>query len=254
MYNVLLYVLIFLLAAVLAAAIVYIVKLKRENLNLRKELSCSLSVSDAATDAFTYLAIGNSITLHGEASYWWNECGMAASVPEKDYVHLVSTGLQTKVGKVNTVVHQFFVWEAQAHDRSETLCLLDAKLNNHVDLITVQLGENVQEFSTFERDLTELLEYLRRKAPHARIIMLGDFWDTKRNGMRKRAAEASGSEFADISQIIGDTQYQCGMGSTVYGNDGNVHTVDHSGVAMHPGDKGMRFIADTVLRQWQSAS
>ena len=235
MFNVLLYVMIFLLAAVLAAAIVYIVKLKRENLNLRKELSCSLSVSDAAADAFTYLAIGNSITLHGEASYWWNECGMAASVPEKDYVHLVSTGLQTKVGKVNTVVHQFFVWEAQAHDRSETLCLLDAKLNNHVDLITVQLGENVQEFSTFERDLTELLEYFMRKDDTPKIVVRGVFWPNEwKDSMMREAAEACGAAFVKADFADDETMKAIGL-------------FEHQGVQYHPGDKGMEAIAQRIL-------
>lgn len=35
------------------------------------------------------LVLGNSITLHGECSYWWGEWGMAASSRDKDFVHLV---------------------------------------------------------------------------------------------------------------------------------------------------------------------
>ena len=39
------------------------------------------------SENYNYLAIGNSITLHGINDYWWNECGMAASTLENDYVH-----------------------------------------------------------------------------------------------------------------------------------------------------------------------
>ena len=37
----------------------------------------------------------------------------------------------------------------------------------------------------------------------------------------------------------------------VYGNDGQEHTVDHRGVANHPGDKGMQAIADRIIEALQ---
>lgn len=42
---------------------------------------------------YDYLAIGNSITLHSECDFWWNECGMAATNKDNDYVHIVSKEL-----------------------------------------------------------------------------------------------------------------------------------------------------------------
>jgi hypothetical protein len=46
------------------------------------------------------LILGNSITLHGpwEAGGWKHPCGMAAGVPEKDYVHLLVAGLDARTG------------------------------------------------------------------------------------------------------------------------------------------------------------
>ena len=42
---------------------------------------------------YNYLAIENSITVHRINDYWWNECGMATSTFENDYVHQISTML-----------------------------------------------------------------------------------------------------------------------------------------------------------------
>lgn len=47
------------------------------------------------------LFIGNSITLHGKASYWPGEWGMAASTREKDYVHLLMKNCRKAGGRQN---------------------------------------------------------------------------------------------------------------------------------------------------------
>ena len=42
-----------------------------------------------------YFAIGNSITSHPIADYWWNDgVGMVASCEENDYVHQISKWLE----------------------------------------------------------------------------------------------------------------------------------------------------------------
>ena len=38
-------------------------------------------------------------------------------------------------------------------------------------------------------------------------------------------------------------------GSRVYDAEGKPHTIGHKGVAKHPGDEGMAFIAGTVLEK-----
>ena len=37
------------------------------------------------------------------------------------------------------------------------------------------------------------------------------------------------------------------MDTIVYDSEGREHIVKHDGVAVHPGDKGMKYIADSVI-------
>ncbi|WP_090477677.1 hypothetical protein [Pseudobutyrivibrio sp. JW11] len=41
----------------------------------------------------------------------------------------------------------------------------------------------------------------------------------------------------------------CGVGATVYDDDGKAHVVEHDGVAKHPGDSGRKEIADRIIEK-----
>ena len=223
----------------------------QEELDALKNAINSLNTkTDAAipTADFNYLAIGNSITLHGTCDYWWNEIGMAASSQDKDYVHLVTAALDAKYGEVEANAYNFFTWEVQAADRAETLTLLDPYLYEQLNLVTIQLSENVQDLTTYEKDYEELISYVQSKAPKAQIIVVGDFWDAgDKTILKKVAANATGATFVSLNDIIGDPEYQSAMGAIVYDPEGGEHVVDHEGVAGHPGDKGMEYIAQGIL-------
>jgi hypothetical protein len=67
--------------------------------------SASAHAGDVSTGATNSVArkilfLGNSITLHGPYVAWSRVggCGMAASVPEKDYVHLLASAIATPTG------------------------------------------------------------------------------------------------------------------------------------------------------------
>ena len=205
------------------------------------------TVQTAKEKPFRYLALGNSITLHGKCDYWWNLIGMSASVEENDYYHLITKGLTEKYGSVESKAHNYYLWEIQAHDRAETFDTLTPYLSADLDLITIQLSENVRDLTTFHADYLELIAYLKKSCPNAKIILIDDFWSDEKAALKKAVADELTIPFADLSAARGNTLYHCGMGTTVYGDDGAPHTVDHQGVANHPGDKGMRFIADAVL-------
>lgn len=195
-----------------------------------------------------YLAIGNSITLHGICDYWWSLCGMAASEISKDYFHVVTDELRKHNENVNSYAYNFYMWEIMTHDRAEAITLIDSYLNKHINIITIQLGENVSDLSTFESDYEYLLRHIKHKCPNAQIITVTDFWNKgERDNMKIRASEKCGVHIADISAIKDNPDYMCGLDTKVTGDDGEFHLVKHAGLARHPGDKGMKYIADRII-------
>ena len=89
---------------------------------------------------------------------------------------------------------------------------------------------------------------MQKGAPDAQILVIGDFWDKEqKDEMKQKACEETGVEFISLDEIKGLEEYQCGMDTTVYDSDGGPHTVEHSGVADHPGDLGMKWIADRII-------
>lgn len=198
-----------------------------------------------AEEGYNYLAIGNSITKHGICEYWWDEIGMAASSKRNDYVHLVAEGLGMDV---NVYALNFYIWEIQAADRAETLTILDSYLSKNLNLVTVQLGENVTDRNTLEQDYEELIRYIQNRCPNVQVMIIGGFWeDPETDSMKKAVAACCGIDFVDISPAWSHAGYEVGLGAAVYDVDGREHIVEHEGVAMHPGDEGMRFIAERIL-------
>lgn len=203
-------------------------------------------------DTYNYLAIGNSITVHSITSYWWNECGMAASCPEKDFVHLVVKYLEKEEGDVFYHTVSFKPWEISVNDRAETYSLINPCLDEKLDLITIQLGENVEvDDETFATDLEELIGHIQAKAPNAKIIVLDDFWDSgEKIDAKKEVCESMNVEFASLEEIKGNQDFEVGHSAklyTVYDKDGKSHVVEHLGVKNHPNDKGMKYIAEQII-------
>ena len=217
--------------------------------NLKSRLESTEIVSWEESE-YNYLAIGNSITIHDIDSYWWDERGMASSCAEKDYVHRVKSYLEYNYNeKVNMYAMNFATWETLWTDRAETLALLDSYLDPNIDLVTVQLGENTQNLETFESDYEELLSYIRQKAPNAEIIVVGDFWAYEnRDELKKQAATECGIKYVSLDGIKNNSIYYAGIGTEVEDSEGNKHSIEHSGVANHPGDLGMEEIAKRIIK------
>jgi len=191
------------------------------------------------------LFLGNSITLHPPAlAIGWNgNWGMAASTADKDYVHLVLKAVSETAGKVpESAVTNIASFERRC-DTYDTDDELKRELAFKPNIVIVAIGENVpalashQAKQTFKASLTRLLRKLKQNSSPI-IIVRSCFWqDQAKDRILEQACSEVGGVFVDSSALGRD--------------EGNIarseRKFSHDGVAGHPGDKGMRAIADKIL-------
>ena len=150
-----------------------------------------------------------------------------------------------QLGKVR---NNFASWEITSKDRGEFLSLLDKYLDPRIDLITIQLGENANDLSTWKNDWIDLINYIKTKNEKAKIVVIGDFWSfPKRDEGKIEAAKQCGAIFIDLSDIKDNKSYQSCMNCSVLDDEGKEHPITHCGVAAHPGDLGMKEIAMRII-------
>ena len=186
--------------------------------------------------------IGNSITLHGKAPQigWTNEWGMAASAAEKDYVHLVTKGIERRAGrKAAVMVKNLYAFECdyRGYDFSD----IDDLVAFNPDYLVVAIGENVRDLTTEDDRLAyrvafkKLLSRFVHDGRRPNAVVRGVFWaNPAKDGQMSSAA-------ADMSMAFVRTDF-CNT-ETMAGTN----RFAHAGVAAHPGDVGMRRIADVIL-------
>ncbi len=212
------------------------------------------------TDAYRYVAFGNSVTC-GEITenLWWGNWGMAASSMEKDYVHILSAEIEQRLScPVETEVYSLKPWEL-AQDRSSLLEDISDSLDETTDLVTIQSGENITQFQeTLQIDYYDLVSFIKEKAPNAQILMLGELlWPNPEIETAKQTAcQACEVAFIEMTQYLTDYEanYKSSIGDEVIGEDGETHKITDEEVAAHPNDEGMVCIAGQILPYIQTGS
>jgi hypothetical protein len=190
--------------------------------------------------------LGNSITLHGPAEtvQWAGNWGMAASEQDKDYVHLMVNALAKLRGKKPA----FLVANIADFERGHATYDVEANFKKFFDfkpdVVVVAIGENVPVLSSKQLQTNyqmAFLKFLKAIKANGRpaIFVRSCFWadPTKDEIMRRCCAEVGGV-FVDVSSLGRD-------GSNSARDE---RTFPHPGVAGHPGDKGMKALADALLR------
>lgn len=215
-----------------------------------------------ALKAQRVLFLGNSITLHGphEPYGWRHNCGMAASVPEKDYVHVLAAALTARTGCAlrlsptagpagpdgvappATIVNIADIFER--HYAPFDSARLQAQLAWKPDLVIVQCGENVvrETFdpAAFKTGFQALLAALQAAGnPQVFVTgqVLGDGGPLDQIKREVCAEDPAHRSYVDLSSFHGDAT--------------NLASAEpyYSGIIVgHPGDKGMALIAALLLK------
>lgn len=218
-------------------------ELSQNNVSAEGQLKVSQFVRLEQGDAkgIRILFVGNSITLHGARPEigWFFDWGMAASDREKDYVHLVKQEILRLHPDAAFCICQGAEWEFHYQNGGERHALYEAARDFGADVIVMRLIENVPwrtfDGEAFDREYDALINYLN---PHgtAKLVLTTSFW--KHPGDENILAYAKKKGYPCIA--LGDL-----------GEDDRMKAIglfEHSGVSKHPGDLGMKAIADRISK------
>jgi hypothetical protein len=191
------------------------------------------------------LYLGNSITLHDPAPAigWTGNWGMAASAKEKDYVHLLTAEIAKATGVKPEIKVRNIVDFERGYGSFNIEKDLKDELHFHADLVIVAIGENVAELANeearekFAVAFAKLLSALKQHGQPT-IFVRSSFWPHEvKDGILRKASTDAGVTFVDIAKLVRDKSNAAS----------SERKIEHAGVAGHPGDKGMKAIADEIF-------
>lgn len=184
------------------------------------------------------LIVGNSITYHApkESIDWINSCGMAASCAENDYVHILVRKITSQT-PADIMVVQLSGMEVAISNGS--FCVKDYGQEREFapDILIFKLGENIKldvNKDYLKRCLSDFVGYVCKKG--CAVVYSTCFWPHR--VFDETVTELSRFEDAylvSLSDLDADPE------NKAYGK------FTHAGVAAHPGDKGMREIAERIF-------
>ena len=190
------------------------------------------------------LFVGNSITRHAPKSDigWFGDWGMAASAKDKDYVHLVVDGLNEKYGNIDYCIAQAALWETNYFNGADILNEFYTPARDfNADIVIIRIGENINRDKNKEINskpyFSEMVRFFA-KDPKAKVIVTDNFWRIEvLNTMIREVADENGYKFCHISDLESNKETMA------------IGLFEHEGVSLHPGDYGMKCIAERILKK-----
>lgn len=183
------------------------------------------------------LFVGNSISKHAPKPEvgWINDCGMAASSVEKDYVHLTVEKIKQYDPEVNFSILQVAGFERNFAFTDIYETYKDA-IDYKADIIIMFFGANVSK------------EYDKQENPE---IKFGDKYEELRNALNSHGtAKVYHSQGFYIRPVLNaEKKAVAERLGDVYIELGDIVTrEDTHGKFNHPGDKGMQEISDLFFK------
>ena len=181
------------------------------------------------------LVVGNSITRHGPLAEigWERDWGMAASAPEKDYVHRLYAKLTENGQDVYMRIRQCSFWERNFH-KEDIFSYYTEERAFDADIVVFRLGENVAEEDKpqFKEALEKFITYI---CPTGKTVFTTCFW---KNDIIDEAIQTVAKARGEIclDGFLAKDESNMAIGQ-----------FEHGGVAGHPSDKGMEAIAELIF-------
>lgn len=203
----------------------------KKRLNSRESVSVLelLNYRPMPPNSYKVMFTGDSITIHGALrKVWDNSCGIAATSPERDYVHLVSAGIQESI---ESPVEALYNNGGNGKIR-EMLEYLQMRRFSP-DLAIIQGGENDKFNDHFRQYYPQLIDHFT--CPK---IVLGDWNDQEKSEYSERLCQARNLPFVNLFEIASDRN-KGGWGGPYNRKD----------VASHPNDLGHAAIAEATLEK-----
>ena len=188
------------------------------------------------------LFVGNSITLHGilpDIGWHW-QFGMAASAEENDYVHLIMKKFTETDSNAVFKIAQVAKWERGYKNGSDYLENYKDARDFNADIIIMRFIENCPhdnfDNEAFKREYIKLLEYFNPSGK-AKVVITTSFWKHKGDSTIMEIGEELGYPVIYLGDLGEDDEMKA------------IGLFEHSGVANHPGDKGMATIAERIMEK-----
>lgn len=187
------------------------------------------------------VVFGNSLTLHGPSSEigWLGNHGMAASCQAVDFVHLLMSAMG--IASDETIIENCADLERLNASGSKIEARTRDILALGPEVCIIQLGDNVlteSQLSAFSRNLDHLVNTTTLTA--GRTLLLSTWWGTAAQDLViAGCAMRYGVDFIYIGDIYPSAENL----------DRKYRRFEHAGVHAHPGDWGMRKIAERLLER-----
>jgi len=216
---------------------------KQNTVESKNQVSFEVSFEGKEGGSPRIMFLGNSITRHGVRAEvgWFNNWGMAASSKENDYVHRVISFVQELHPDAAFCIVQGADWERAYKDYDFDEKYSAAKSFNP-DVMICLISENIPmsefEEEAFAENMHKFHTYLKGENKDCVIIQASSFFSNagKDKGI-KLCSERYGTIYVDIFDISRDESNLA------------IGLFEHKGVQIHPGDKGMKAIADRFIEE-----
>lgn len=193
------------------------------------------------------LILGNSITKHPPDANvgWYGNWGMAASTESKDFSHLIGASLKAKITPVN-------ISNFESNHTIFDLNTLDEHFVGQPDLVIIKIGENVLQPIDFDKSFSGFITYIKGKVPDAKIVIVETFMrNDPANKVLNDEAQARNIPIVKLQDLNTEVNKSY-IGEGMLSFAGTRYQINNQAVADHPGDFGMKNIADRIIAKVNS--